>query len=143
MRIVKRRFIYIAIICLLILTGCGSTDKSSSADSNKNGTKSEALQILSPIANESKASPSQTQEPTQAPTQVPTQAPTKAPTQAPIVAPALSPDPTEPIGTVVYVTKTGEKYHKGNCRYLSMSKIEISLEDAVKIGYEPCSVCKP
>ena len=45
--------------------------------------------------------------------------------------------------TVVYVTKTGEKYHEDGCRYLKKSKIEISLEDAVDEGYEPCSVCNP
>ena len=43
----------------------------------------------------------------------------------------------------VYITKTGSKYHKGTCRYLSRSKIPISLEDAKKQGYGACSVCKP
>src|SRR5688572_23265805 len=42
----------------------------------------------------------------------------------------------------VYVTRTGEKYHRGSCRYLSRSKIPISLADA-KRGYEPCKVCRP
>jgi hypothetical protein len=45
--------------------------------------------------------------------------------------------------TVVYVTKTGEKYHADGCRYLKKSKIEKSLEDAVAEGYEPCSKCSP
>lgn len=44
--------------------------------------------------------------------------------------------------TTVYITKTGSKYHRGNCRYLKQSKIAISLEDAKK-NYEPCSVCNP
>ncbi len=43
----------------------------------------------------------------------------------------------------VYVTKTGEKYHKSNCRYLKQSKKEIKLKDAVNTGYEACKVCKP
>ena len=42
--------------------------------------------------------------------------------------------------TIVYVTRTGEKYHKAGCSYLK-SKIEMSLEDAQKEGYEPCSRC--
>lgn len=42
----------------------------------------------------------------------------------------------------VYITETGKKYHTGGCRYLSKSKIAISLEDAKK-NYTPCSVCKP
>jgi hypothetical protein len=42
----------------------------------------------------------------------------------------------------VYVTRTGEKYHRGSCRYLRKSRIPISLTDA-KRDYGACSVCKP
>jgi len=45
--------------------------------------------------------------------------------------------------TIVYITKTGKKYHSEGCRYLSKSKIPISLKDAIKQGYTPCSVCNP
>jgi len=45
--------------------------------------------------------------------------------------------------TVVYITKTGTKYHNGNCSFLSKTKIETSLGSAVERGYEPCSRCKP
>jgi hypothetical protein len=45
--------------------------------------------------------------------------------------------------TTVYITKTGEKYHRAGCRYLSSSKIAISLADAKARGYTPCSVCDP
>lgn len=44
-------------------------------------------------------------------------------------------------GTViVYVTRTGEKYHSSDCGYLR-SKIEITLEEAVSRGYSRCSRC--
>ena len=43
----------------------------------------------------------------------------------------------------VYTTKTGEKYHKSTCRYLKYSKYKVSLEKAIQLGYEACSVCKP
>lgn len=43
----------------------------------------------------------------------------------------------------VYVTRTGEKYHRGTCRYLSRSKIPTTLRDAKRNGYDPCSVCRP
>lgn len=43
----------------------------------------------------------------------------------------------------VYTTKTGEKYHAANCRYLKHSKKEITLEQAVNFGYQACSICKP
>ena len=45
--------------------------------------------------------------------------------------------------TVVYTTKTGEKYHADGCRSLSNSKIETTLQSAVDKGYEACKVCKP
>lgn len=48
---------------------------------------------------------------------------------------------TQPITTTVYVTKTGEKYHKDGCSSLSKSKIPISIDDAKAQGYEPCSKC--
>ena len=45
--------------------------------------------------------------------------------------------------TIVYVTDTGEKYHKDDCRYLKESKTSISISEAIRQGYEPCKVCKP
>lgn len=42
----------------------------------------------------------------------------------------------------VYITNSGECYHRQNCSYLSSSK-GITLEDAVQKGYRPCSRCKP
>lgn len=43
----------------------------------------------------------------------------------------------------VYITDTGEKYHRSGCRYLSKSKYAISRDDARAQGYTPCKVCKP
>jgi len=43
----------------------------------------------------------------------------------------------------VYVTATGECYHRSGCRYLSESRISIRLKDAKARGYRPCSVCDP
>ncbi|MDR2257871.1 MAG: thermonuclease family protein [Treponema sp.] len=45
--------------------------------------------------------------------------------------------------TTVYVTNSGEKYHRENCQSLRRSKIALPLEDAVKSGYAPCSICNP
>ena len=44
--------------------------------------------------------------------------------------------------TTVYIRRTGSKYHRNGCRYLSKSKIPITLKDA-KQHYGPCSVCNP
>jgi competence protein ComEC len=46
-------------------------------------------------------------------------------------------------GTIVYITATGHCYHRAGCRYLSKSKIPITLAKAKSEGYRPCSVCDP
>lgn len=43
----------------------------------------------------------------------------------------------------VYVTDTGEKYHRSGCQYLRNSKHEIYLSQAQALGYTPCSRCHP
>ena len=43
----------------------------------------------------------------------------------------------------VYITETGTKYHSLGCSHLRRSCIPISLEEAERKGYEPCSRCSP
>ena len=43
----------------------------------------------------------------------------------------------------VYVTATGECYHRKGCRYLASSRIAMKLSHAMADGYRPCSVCDP
>ena len=43
----------------------------------------------------------------------------------------------------VYITKTGDCYHRANCSYLKKSKIAISLKNAIDEGYSRCSKCNP
>ncbi|MCF4151793.1 endonuclease/exonuclease/phosphatase family protein [Dethiosulfovibrio sp. F2B] len=45
--------------------------------------------------------------------------------------------------TIVYITKTGKKYHADGCSYLKKSKIPITLKEAKAKGYTPCSKCHP
>lgn len=42
----------------------------------------------------------------------------------------------------VFVTATGERYHRERCQYLRQSKIRLPLSQA-KNGYTPCKVCRP
>ena len=42
----------------------------------------------------------------------------------------------------VYMTRTGSKYHKAGCRYLSKSAIPMKLKDAAA-RYAPCGSCNP
>lgn len=43
---------------------------------------------------------------------------------------------------IVYVTDTGTKYHRLNCKYVKKSRTPILLSKA-RINYKPCSICKP
>jgi hypothetical protein len=47
------------------------------------------------------------------------------------------------IAQTVYTTKTGEKYHKENCRFLKYSKKETTIRKAKGLGFLACKVCKP
>ncbi|ADK81084.1 DNA/RNA non-specific endonuclease [Sediminispirochaeta smaragdinae] len=44
---------------------------------------------------------------------------------------------------IVYITKSGTKYHLDGCPSLRSSKIPITLSEAIAQGYEPCSRCNP
>ena len=44
---------------------------------------------------------------------------------------------------MVYITATGEKYHREDCENLSHSKIPIVLSEAKASGKTPCSNCNP
>lgn len=50
---------------------------------------------------------------------------------------------TSSSGGTVYITKTGEKFHRGSCSYLKKSKISISRSAAIAQGYTACSRCDP
>lgn len=44
--------------------------------------------------------------------------------------------------TYVYITPTGKKYHRENCRYVNSGSKKVPLSAAMKT-LSPCSVCKP
>lgn len=48
-----------------------------------------------------------------------------------------------PGSTIVFITKTGSKYHREGCSSLKKSKMPITLQEAVKLGYAPCKICNP
>jgi micrococcal nuclease len=56
---------------------------------------------------------------------------------------AVWPAGTAPPNTPVYVGRTGTKYHRFDCGTLKAAKNEMSLDEAVLAGYEPCRVCNP
>ena len=49
---------------------------------------------------------------------------------------------TQAIYDIVYITKTGDKYHKQDCYYIrGRNTLAITLSEANNQGYLPCSVC--
>ena len=123
-----RKALSLLIILLLAisLTGC----------SNNSNT--------SPVAPTAKTVEAQQSQP---PKEVETPKPTvSTPVQQTTTVPAevkTPPPQVQKKDATVYVTKTGKKYHRDGCRYLSKSQIPISLSNAKTQGYGPCSVCNP
>ena len=69
---------------------------------------------------------------------------------APSVTPTQSYAPPQAAATArpqvsgtFYATRTGSKYHRAGCRYLSRSQIPMSRQDAINRGLGACSVCRP
>ncbi len=43
----------------------------------------------------------------------------------------------------VYVTSTGEQYHRATCRRVSRMRLAVERQEATEQGYLPCKECKP
>ena len=43
----------------------------------------------------------------------------------------------------VYVTESGDRYHRDGCLYLQHSRIPLPLPEAGALGYGPCGACSP
>ena len=70
-------------------------------------------------------------------------APVVKPAPAPAPKPAPKPVAKAPISRTVYITRTGEKYHRLGCQYLRRSCIKSNLAEARSMGLTACSVCNP
>jgi hypothetical protein len=118
------------LLVTVALVGCTAVTDTGATDSATNSSPAAATKTTPPPV---------TPQPDVQPAAQPAQQPAAAQKQAPAVAPA-----TAPAGDVtVYITASGKKYHTGSCKYLSKSKIAISLSAAKAQGYTPCSVCNP
>lgn len=66
---------------------------------------------------------------------------TNAPEQTAAEQPVTAQPTAEEI--IVYITNSGTKYHRSDCRHLDDSKYETTLTKALSQGYEACGTCKP
>lgn len=49
----------------------------------------------------------------------------------------------QPKTQTVYIARSGNRYHRDGCRYLTQGKVPMTLKDAKAKGYTPCKVCRP
>jgi hypothetical protein len=63
------------------------------------------------------------------------------PTPQPVAAASPPASPMQRMECTVYVTRTGERYHKAGCGYLRYSQAPMSRSEAIRRGYTPCKRC--
>jgi hypothetical protein len=51
-------------------------------------------------------------------------------------------EPVVKTSSTVFRAESGSKYHVDGCRYLK-TKIKLTVDEAKRLGLEPCSVCNP
>ncbi len=157
----KKFFAGLLALSIVIFAGCSASDvptptpSSTQASVTTSTPKKTSSPKLTVSPSSTASAPAAVQQPTRSSkpaatldtTSKPTSTPTPTPTPTKTPAPP-SDDVSEPaVATqnerTVYITKTGEKYHRSGCKYLRKSQISISLDDAIARGFEPCSVCNP
>lgn len=60
--------------------------------------------------------------------------------------PSQPPQPSQPTQatTMVYITKSGDHYHRQDCYQIAgRETIAIDLDQAAEMGYTPCKTCRP
>ena len=72
---------------------------------------------------------------------VPTTAQIQVPTVSKVHAQEVVKEEVKEEEVKVYVTKTGSKFHKANCKSLSKSKIEKDFKEVMLSNYKPCNNC--
>lgn len=136
------------IVCIGVIIDNLPDANTSQVSANISDTISEPVNVQT-VAEEKPLDPEQTTVPTLQASQISrtatdlTPVPTLESVSTYTPAPTEQASPSDTSDTIVYITKTGTKYHNESCSYLSSSKIAITLEEAKSKGYTPCSRCNP
>ena len=134
-----RKLLGIILLVMFTLYGCGTSQPTENKSSSQPAAQTQQTQQSQPAEPAKDTAVTQQQQPTTQPV-VSTPAPQPV---APKTVSQPTPPPAQKKDATVYVTKTGKKYHRDGCRYLSKSRIPIGLSNAKAQGYGPCSVCNP
>lgn len=83
--------------------------------------------------------------PARSPTTQPAKTPLSHETDSRPTAGAKEPSKStaDPATVMVWITKTGKKYHREGCEHLKKSATQVTLADAKAKGLEPCQTCEP
>lgn len=136
----------LAFLMLIIPAGCSSGDSELPTEPNAIVETSEAT--TEPETSSTTIDPTTvpeteatTESVTEAPTELATETPTECVTEAPGGSSTEPPTEAEPQSDMVWVSKTGKKYHSSpNCSNMK-NPTQIPLESAISRGLEPCSKC--
>ena len=133
------------IIALLVLGGVGKLmggdEKAEDTRSIPSAVVEEVTEAEAPTEAETEPPTEETTEPeTEAATEENTEAPTEPPTEPETEA---QPEPETEREIIVYLPENGEKYHYEDCWTLKGNGRPVTLEEAKRLGYEPCGVCNP
>ncbi len=82
-----------------------------------------------------------TEAPTEAVTQAPTVTPTEAPTEAPKPAPTPTEDPSDDQEGMVWIPKSGKKYHSNPKCSNMKDPSHVTIDEAKDRGFTPCKKC--
>ena len=110
---------------ILLFSSCGS-EPSTNDDVSPTNQVTEHIELT----------PTPVQTPT--PTEKPTPKPTAKPTEKPTVAPTVKPENNT---EMVWITKSGKKYHSHSGCSNMKAPYQVSKEDAINGGRGPCSKC--
>lgn len=141
MNISNRIALGILLLCLLLCAGCGSSRADTAEDRYAAGYDDGFRAGYEAALQEATASRTMPAQESSAQTTA------RSSNSGDIITfdfsePEDEPEDIDRNAQIVYVTRTGSKYHKEGCSYLK-SKIPLSLSDAIDAGYEPCSKCRP
>jgi hypothetical protein len=64
-----------------------------------------------------------------------------APLASPVASQSEPPRTEQAKDCVVYVTRTGHRYHRAGCRYLRRSAFKTTRSAAIAHGFTPCLIC--
>ena len=141
----KRYLLALALVLMVVVGGCASDEDLVTAYEKGYDSALSKISALESQLIAKKAKNAELQQQLDAAEEDPVE-PEPEPAPAPATQPTTSGTTTSSsdYSTVtVYVTDTGEKYHRSGCQYLRNSKHEIYLSQAQALGYTPCSRCHP